>query len=280
MNDRTIFLGGFFSSNDVSRATSGRKRIFEMATSATLLGNKTSSKDNANDMRTKKYVKEVNKQVDEYWKGLIDSTQALHEDKLTTLELQRHLELVESEACAAKDSEYLARVMNLTAKRIVGDSEVKGEEVSGERKAEVTSYVTKDVFLNNIRKDGFNRKFWRVATDRLFDRIASKGTDTEMVYANTFLEMLKKQHDDSTREDIRDLFVDMLGVSHDEYAFSELKMNRDLFYKMICKDFGEVLDKPGVLEQICGHLKPTPDGAAYDVRYDPTTKRYVANAAP
>ena len=216
-------------------------------------------------------VKDLKSQLDTVWDRLSKRTFALHEDKLTSLEIQKFLETIESEHNTAEDAAKLCMVINLMASQ---HSKEKGEEEEGEIDQE---FVSKSNFMKVIMADEFKRSEWPLAVKHMFNKFASKGSRQDAITAKAFLEMCREYGEKTDEEDIKDLFNEVLGYKDGEVAFVDMAMDMETFRNLLLSDLEGYLDNDEVKTKLLGHLLPSPSGDHYKVRYDEASMRYVSD---
>ena len=216
-------------------------------------------------------VKDLKSQLDTVWDRLSKRTFALHDDKLTSLEIQKFLETIESEHNTAEDAAKLCMVINLMASQ---HSKEKGEEEEGEIDQE---FVSKSNFMKVIMADEFKRSEWPLAVKHMFNKFASKGSRLDAITAKAFLEMCREYGESTDEDDIKDLFNEVLGYKDGEVAFVDMAMDMETFRNLLLSDLEGYLDNDEVKTKLLGHLLPSPSGDHYKVRYDEDSMRYVSD---
>ena len=215
-------------------------------------------------------VKDLESQLDTVWNRLSKQTFALHEDKLTSLEIQKFLDTIESEHNTAEDAAKLCMVMNMMARQ---HSKTKDEE-EGEIDQEC---VSKSNFMKVIMADEFKRSEWPLAVEHMFKKFAAKDSHPDAITAKGFLEMCRAYGENTDEEDIKDLFNEVLGYKDGEVAFVDMKMDMKSFRNLLLSDLEGYLDNAEVKTKLLGHLLPTPSEDFYNVRYDADSMRYVSD---
>jgi len=215
-------------------------------------------------------VKDVKAQLDTVWQRISKRTFALHEDKLTSLEVQKFLDVIESEHNTSEDAEKLCMVMNMMARQHSKDNAGKEEEIDKE-------CVKKSNFMKVIMADEFKRSEWPLAMKQIFKKFASKGPYEDAITAPGFLEMCRAYGENTDEEDIKDLFNEVLGYKEGEVAFVDMKMDIKTFQNLILSDLEGYMNDDEVKEKLLGHLLPSPSGDFYKVRYDDDLNRYVSD---